>query len=884
MSTALLLPRTPDELPEGLNPAVLKGLPEPGNAAAVQPPTWLLGSEQTPALDWLQAIQSFPEAARLCHRADAGWWNLSTQSPWVAPTATAAPLPVEQPNAAPMSRPESQVRPLSHMEDGALIFQTFLKSAWGLDTPENLRAVEDYEAEAWARSDHNPTLPDALRRARHNGERAAELAQEADLRLSRGEPADEVEAWARDACKREHPQVLKHVLIVLNNQADYYQSRRSRGAQGTYHSALDAVQLRNGQHPNSLRHLPPSPAWHIYIDETGSVFDEQADKLKPSAPEVGRVVALAIPQGVTLPPLTERFHATTTTSNTAVDAALQCLLRASVGIFGFSVQDPASRARYWIGHVEQLVRWVLLQLPLEPGQPCAVTVKIEQNRGYLVRDNLRALQEILEGECQRLAPQRFAGLRLSLQFMDKNEPLNGYVDAVAFTWGSPTATSRDRLKKSALLGHCLLNPDHRALERLYVALNTQKKLTPSDWFDLCSAAAQEPADGLLRHYLDQLGAQVQQHAGQWQAFLDEVRQRLRLKQFHLDSLGHALDWLERFAPDGQSLPAAQRLPLETARLAAGNHRGQVDLPRIQRSLQLMQQLRDEQPAEACEALLRLTVSTANAFEFEALRNAVEQWLAEPVAVPGLLNHAKLHSTLGQLEALSGWPDAALVHFDRALDAFARLSDPQQATREAAQTRTYRLIAEMDSPGADADAVIEALRAHLRTLTGKAGDGEISRSLAYTGQAQRYPHHLWLRALLRWPQALHTARTEYLGQRHQWQTHEDHPWPLIEAYRGWLLADADQPGPAREHLAAAIARCADPDNGPTLHWMAEVLRCLAQALGLRLDEQPGAEARTRLRQQLPHAPHAALERFAHAGTPEREALLSALGECLPFNFH
>src|SRR5690606_3774627 len=146
------------------------------------------------------------------------------------------------------------------------------------------------------------------------------------------------------------------------------------------------------------------------------------------------------------------------------------------------------------------------------------------------------------------------------------------------------------------------------------------------------------------------------------------------------------------------------LPLETARLAAGNHRGQVDLPRIQRSLQLMQQLRDEQPAEACEALLRLTASTANAFEFEALRNAVEQWLAEPVAVPGLLNHAKLHSTLGQLEALSGRPDAALVHFDRALDAFARLSDPQQATRDAAQPRTYRLIAEMDSPGVDAEAV------------------------------------------------------------------------------------------------------------------------------------------------------------------------------------
>lgn len=879
MAVALLLPNAPEQLPAGLDPSSLTRLSDSGT----QSPDWLLGSDQTPVLDWLQAIQCFPEAIRLCHRADAGWWNLATQAPWEAPSPEPAPAAQPSAEAAPQPAAKEPVRPLSHMKDSELIRQTFLRSAWGLGKPENLRLVEDYEEEAWERIGRNPTLPDRLFRARLNGEQAEQLAGEVDQRLQQGEPADQVEAWVRAACANLDAWVLKHALKTLEKQSNYYQSRQKRQTPGEWHSTLEHVQLRNGHHPNSLRHLPPSPAWDIYIDETGSVFDEQADGIQPSAQELGRVVALAIPQGTTLPSLPRRFHANTS-STSEVDAALRSLLGARVGIFGFSVQDPASRARYWIGHVEQLARWVLLQLPLEPGQPCSVTVRIEQNRGYKVRDSLRALQEILEGECRRLAPERFAGLRLALQFMDKSEPLNGYVDAVAFTWGSRSAACRDRLKKSALLGHCLLNPDHRALERLYLALNTQKKLTPTDWFDLCDAAAREPAGGLLRHFLEQLGAQVRQQPGQWQAFLDEVRQRLRLKQFHLDSLGHALDWLERYAPEGHTLPAAQRLPLETARLAAGNHRGLVDLPRIQRCLQLMQQLRDEQPAEACEALLRLAVSTANAFEFEALRGAVEQWLGEPIAVPGLLNHAKLHSTLGQLEALGGQPQAALAHFDRALESFARLSDPQQAAREAAQTRTYRLIAEMDRPDADPAALIEALREHLHTLIGKAEDGEISRSLAYTGQAQRYAHHLWLRALVRWPEVLRVARAEYLGQRHQWQSHEDHPWPLIEAYRGWLLADADQPGPASEHFALAIERCADMDNGPTLHWMAEVLRCLAQALGVGLAERPSAETRTRLLQQLPHAPHAALERFAHAGAPEHAGLLASLEQCLPFNFH
>jgi hypothetical protein len=905
MSCALLLPNTHEQLPQGLCPAALEKI-ETGCHEVLQSftpePTWLLGSEQTPALDWLLAIQAFPQAGRLCYRAGSGWWDLASNQLWTPPTPASEPLPVAasiQPasgeskpsptaEAAPTvheksSSPHSNVPraslPLSQWTDDDLIEWSFLYAAWGYD--QYRRFLQEYEEEALKRS---TTLVKAVREAREYGQRAAELDTELMQRLKQGEAEAVLTEWIATVCQGLYWRVPRHLKSSLKKGLKGKRTRQERFDDNrTHECTLEPVELVDGLHPNSLRHLAPATDWSVYIDESGLLFDGHAvtPDVKPS--EVGRLVALAVPAGAALDPMPDGFHASAAVSS-AVDAVLQRMLRAPVGIFGYCVQDPSSNAQRWIGHVEQLVRWVLLQLPVPQGQACRVKVYIEQKGTFFVGHNLAALAEILESECVRLAPERFAGLHLSLEFMDKTHPFNGYVDAVAFTWGSPTKISRERLKRSALEFRCLINPRQRALERLYLALNTQRKLLPGDWFELCSAAAAEPGEGLLRHFLEQLGEQVRLQDGLWQGYLDEVRQRLRLKRFHLDSLGHALDWLERWAPQGQSLPAAQCLMLETARLAATNHRGLVDLARIERCLALMNALRDEAPAEACEALLRIAVSCANNFEFDALRPAVEAWLAEPVAVPGLLNRAKLHSTLGQLEAFCARPSSAIDHFDKALIYFGRLSDPQQAQRESQQTLTYRLIAEMDAADLDLPGLADAWVAHMRGLTGLSDAAQISRSLATSTQDLRYTHHLWLRALVNWPHALDAARQEYLAQAKQWNSQEDHPWPLIEAYRGWLLADADRPAEARRHFMAAIERCAAPDNGPTLHWMAEVLRTMATALGLHLHDQPSAHARDRLRKVLPLAPHAALERFAQAGTLRHGALLHALRNCLPFNFH
>lgn len=762
-----------------------------------------------------------------------------------------------------------------------LLRDAFLHAAWG-PSPEQDRELRRLRAQAMLQLEQQPDLLQRFELVCAEGEQARRLANQLQCRFDRDGDSPATRAWLAEARSRAGPRIAHHLGLVLDRLAARKASAPQRQART---SSIDALRLRRGQHhPNSLRHLAPSQHWQVLIDETGVSFDEQADSLPSSDRTLGRLVALAIPAGTSLPPI-HRFHASAA-SVAEVDQVVTALLDRPVGIFGFTVHDPAAHAASWIGHVICLVRWTLAQLPLEPGKPVQVDVHIEQNKGYDPGYRLRALAETLEGEFRRISPQRYAGLSLLMRFMDKSAPRNGYVDAIAFTWGSPAAASRDRLKKSAWLGHCLLRPSDQALERLYLALHGGRELSAPQWYALCAAAA-ETTDGVLHDALAQLGERLSQRPDCWNRCLAEVRRRMQAKEFRLHELGLALTWLERWSSQRGALPPAQQLMLESARLATDNHLGRVDDARIERCLDLARALHDESPAEACEAILRITVATTNVFEFERMRATVQEWLAMPVAIPGLLNHAKLHSTLGQIDAFGGKGAAAIAHFERALAAFDRLSDSAQARREAAQTRTYRLIARMDLGERPAAALHAELCAHFADVIGKSAPVDISRSLAHSGQDGRFAHHLWLRALVADPGGLADARAAYLEQLAAWQTGDDHPWPLIDAYRAWLLRDAGRREAAAARLLAAIRQCAHADSGPTLRWMGAVLLALATALTIDVGKDRTADSADALRRSLPAAPHEALARFrqqAHGGQCSAGEIHAALRRCLPFSFH
>ena len=206
---------------------------------------------------------------------------------------------------------------------------------------------------------------------------------------------------------------------------------------------------------------------------------------------------------------------------------------------------------------------------------------------------------------------------------------------------------------------------------------------------------------------------------------------------------------------------------------------------------------------------------------------------------------------------------------------------------------YRLIALVDdafrhsAPGESSELVQLTLSEIIQHFDSRNPE-QISRVLATSQQDERFAHHLWLRALVYFPNELVLARESYLQEVAHWKDGRDHPWPLVQAYRGWLLHDAGHSEAARQRFKQAISACEDASHGSTLMWMSQVLRLLVLALGFQEDAgRDTVVRRDELRKLLPAAPHAALSAFAAsvAGRPmARAEILAHLDVCLPFNFH
>ena len=766
------------------------------------------------------------------------------------------------------------------------IWLAYLWECWG-PTPERQRELQELEDSI--RAEGSSSAVDEFKAARARGRRAFEAIQELRQVYRMGGEKD-AQNWldnARTNWLRDRD-IEKSITREIEQLIRWDHNLRNRHSQRSQKSQVKAT-LIDGRHSNCLRDQRSADCWTIYVDETGSNFDTTRD-LNSSSRQLGRVVALAVPDGVELPQC-NGFHAVDRTFD-EVDAVLQRVLDAPIGVLGFSIRDETARNRYWIGHVLHLVRWTLLQLPVPTdGSRKRVHILIEQRDSYGPHTDLKALAQSLEGELAAIDPHRFQNLALEMGFMDKNHPMNGYVDVVAFTWGSTDSSNKDRLRKSKLNGHCFIDANERSLHHLFLALTQGGPLAPTDWYALCSEASIESAGGFLRRELDRLGTTISRFPKQWELYLAEVQMRLASKQYSLTELGGAIAWLQRYADQSQIIPGTLRLQLESSNLALSNHRGQIDDNSVFRCLELVQKLEDEAPQLVAETIVRMASTMTNNFQFNALHEVVDTWLAKPVAVAGLLNYGKLQSTRGQMQAFLGDPTSAIPRFDDALASFARLSDPRQVERETHQTASYKAIALMDAvpfgpehdiPNTDVKAVTNALN----QLFGNRKHDEISRSLASSDQSRRFEHHLWLRAINRFPKQFCEARTVYLNNREQWRTGSDHPWPLILAYRAWLLRDAGEKVEASSAMEEAITACLDADHGGTLSWMALVFDSLAHAINVPMAGFDEAD-RERLHKSLPHAPWQALTEFAAEATQDQMTstqIWAHLAKCLPFNFH
>ena len=722
-------------------------------------------------------------------------------------------------------------------------------------------------------------------KAVREGREAHRLANELLSMPRRGISDAEIQAWLDNTGKKVTQRIARHLRESFDKACQYRRNNQQkiRQAHG-YKPSMPAVELTEQGHPNAIASLQPSPQWTLLIDETGQSFGVEADELPDTNKDLGKVVGLLLPQGVKLPSLPNNFHATDEPTDT-VERALAKLLQHPVGIFGFTSKDPVSGRYSWFQKIQQLSRWVLQLLPMQPGQVTRVDIQIEQCSGYDENYDLKAVGELLVADLVAINPERFGHLRLNMNFIDKSgHPANGYVDTIANCWGSPVAAKKKLLNLAKLPGHCLIRPSDEAVyERLLSAVEGTSPLRPADWYDLLKSAGDQVENNTAMVFgcLQQLGGRVKADPNIWNSYLAEVQQRLRVKDYQLAGLARALDWLEHYQPADVCLPKSLKLQQQSARLALANHQGYSDNADLLELARLATTLKDEMAPQACEALLRVVVAATNAMDFSSCEGLLDEWLALPAATVGLLNHGKLHSTQGQLLAFQGRYQEADVCFTEAMRQFDRLSDSAQAKREINQTRSYQQFAYLRNPALSDESFKDGLKAYLADVVRGNATKPLFERLARSGQTARFAQQLGWRAMQERPAVFADEQAQMLKIQDQWQQEQDHPWPLIMFWRGWALWQSGQQQKAQALWQEAIVLCAD--NGPTLLWISQVWQAVTAALSGAMPV-PSETVRQALRDQLPLANHAALEQLCTAPQAEPAWLLAQLEACLPFNFH
>jgi len=617
-------------------------------------------------------------------------------------------------------------------------------------------------------------------------------------------------------------------------------------------------------HGSDLRAMKPAEQWTVVIDEGGSDFENDQ-----SGAMLGKMVALVVPGNQSpLAPL-PGWHATECRSYAVIDQVFQAVLDAPIGVFGISLPAvPRTPGERWMDGVALLIDWILRLLPVE--SPTRLKVLIE-NRGVFEKSQH---WKLVEREClRRLAfafPTRASKIDISIKVIDKTgSPLNGYVDAVAYTWASPSRESKERLRQSELLGPCLLTMGARELLGFWDAFAQGVHLSGSEWWSLLPLGDNPSA--LAANLLAGIGHEARQLPSVWDVFLKETGRQMASGPVDLRSLSRAVDWLETWAPAEKQILPLMRLIWLTVKLARTNHMGASENAWEHEMEELEALLFDEAAPSVCHADLHLAVARTNRFDFANAGKSLAKWDSQPMAVPGLKYWGQVQSSLGQHHAFTGNNAAAVACFDRALAAFAKLSDPDIRAKECEQTGVYRAIAVMDDTGSSDEDVRNAMIA----VFGKLDVSTVEKLATSNDPRSRYMHHLLLRWLVN--RGDKDLENTYLSLRDKWQLGEGHPWPLIELYRAIILHPLD-PKEAMSHALSATDLAFSANQGPVVRMIGACCRTIAAHWGETWthSEQEIQSLSTELPFAVNH-----LETLKN-GVMEDDPR-KFLSKCLPFNF-
>lgn len=624
-------------------------------------------------------------------------------------------------------------------------------------------------------------------------------------------------------------------------------------------------------HVNDLRSLAPSSSWTLLIDETGSRFGEE------NSGQIGRFIGLMLPKNHGIPALVSKngrpWHAVDCQDPQEIDLPVQQVLDSPCGVLGVTLDAlPMTGGERWFDGTLALLDLVLRLLPVSG--PTTITVVIEARPPFKPDTQLPAIARDSLARLGRAWPERARMINLQMQFGNKlAHPNNGHVDAIAFTWGSPSDSAKARLRQSGWKDTCLLSVDAKMLASFWDCWDLPEGLPPTDWTRLLSDRSSAVPGGLAATLLEALAGRCQNDRKCWQRYLDECRRHLDSKSVSLRDLGRQVDWLQKAMPADAVLPPRLRLVWLTTRLALANHLGQLEETWMDEMKALASRLMEEDAPLVCQAELHLAVNATNQFDFSRAAEALSRWHSVPPSVPGLRHWGQLRSSLGQHAAFAGDLPRARSFFAEALEAFARLSDPEEAQRETSQTGTYLAIAALD------DSTVPR-QEKLRGLVAVVGNLAQAIPFLATSDApkDKYAHHLLLRYLVE--HGTFSERQDYLARRKAWGQGDDgHPWPLILFYRACLLHPND-PAAARELVIDAREMALEASQGPTVQLIGAAIGVASLAWGGHWPE--GEHSLAELETTLPLAREKIELLRQVLRSPGTDPLL-LLAEVLPFNF-
>lgn len=575
----------------------------------------------------------------------------------------------------------------------------------------------------------------------------------------------------------------------------------------------------------------------------------------------------------------------------AVQATFNNLLRSPRAIpfvASFFMPGEVAQRRYIelvVDTLKILLGWILDGR----GRKVRVRIVLEENGGLAVgREKTEYFAGVFK-EAAQFNPERFQAWTLeSVTWQSKEFEYVPYADLMARL---VTRTGRHRIAEwsryTALPGYMPLTPGLvQLLQRLDVIERSK------DVAALYRIATDLQGTWLLSAIIREMEERLRDRPDIQAELLEGLDRMYRAKDRNVPQLTRLFNTLAPLLSGAQTASTPRtRLLRSMLELEEANHRGDPESVRL--AVEAYRESRREgfrtDPALACLRECMLAVHYADRFEFDEAGDilsaivtgeAFREWLDERT-------RGIVLSNLGQAMSMVGCHDEAEQLFAQALGEFARAPISEDERRdECAQTGTYRAINALDGGLWNAIDLVQQVTGRLEeACVHLRGSGAVAES---------WKHHLFLRALclltdLPGETRIQACRELYLAGRAEWQTLAWHPWELIEAYRGLLLAgsgDKSLSGESAQRFVSGLLIALAEGHGAVLAligaaigaaglscWKSEDLAELA-AKGL-VKAEPMRRSKTGA---------AKLDYVADIlRNPQRYPPLAAL-QCLPFNYH